>query len=115
MNKSKGTAGTVLLVVVAILIVACAAFYVGKNSNSSQKNEVSIPISTTNTSTNNTTESPYLILFTGSKGNFSAQSHELTSVNVYYVPTGTATTQSKLLGTMTLNGTNGNVQTWSLP
>ncbi|MFA6397922.1 MAG: hypothetical protein WDK96_03730 [Candidatus Paceibacterota bacterium] len=56
----------------------------------------------------------HLDSFTGSNGLFTAKSKGLTAVKVYYYPTGTEITQPSLLGSMTLTGTNGNNQTWSL-
>lgn len=64
---------------------------------------------------NTDVHSSQLISFSGSSGVFSAQSYGLTSVKVYYYPTGSGVEQPKLLDSMNLRSTNtSGLQTWSL-
>lgn len=56
-----------------------------------------------------------LVTFNGINGTFLAKSYGLTSVKVYYVPTGTTVTTATLLGSMTLTSTStSGAQAWSM-
>lgn len=116
MKNNKGFAPVaVVLIVVAVLAIGGIAYYAGKSSSVIPQNIPENIITDDSVTNSNTTTETKLTLFSGSNGMFSAQSYGLTSVKIYYYPTGTGITQPSLLGSMNLTGTNGSgLQTWSL-